>query len=170
MTRLLMLLTLLLALNLTGCVGAMPQTADEFRKALPGAFMGEHEVFEVNRNYKQVGKTFQKMAPKCLDIKIKTVSQTTTSYQVIVAKYTPTVVIGKKRAELHLQEKHEQGVMNIYDEPKAGHYLLVVDATPIGKNRTRIDFYRPSMGREALYKAIRGWATGKNVGCPDMAQ
>jgi hypothetical protein len=31
----------LLTIFLSGCAGTMPQTADEFRKALPGAFMGQ---------------------------------------------------------------------------------------------------------------------------------
>lgn len=170
MKRMLILLIALSTLTLSGCIGALPQNAEEFRKALPGAFLGKHETYEVNRSYKEIGKTFKKMAPKCLNMRIKTTSQSTTSYQVIVAKYTPTVIVNKKRAELHLQEKHEQGVMTVYDEPADGHYLLVIDATPIGKNKTRIDFYRPSMGREPLFNAIKGWTTGKNVGCPDMTQ
>jgi hypothetical protein len=30
--------------------------------------------------------------------------------------------------------------------------------------------YRPSMGYDVMIKAIKGWATGKNRGCPDMTK
>ncbi len=45
----------LLGTILSGCVGHMPQTADEFRTELPGAFLGEVEKFDVNRSFTDVG-------------------------------------------------------------------------------------------------------------------
>ena len=155
---------------LLGCAGSMPQTAGEFRKALPGAFMGKVETFEVNRPFKDVAKTFQTMAPKCLDVRIKTISDTYQSHQVIVAKYTPTVIVTQDKAELHVQERHEAGVLAVYKEPEKGHFLMVVDAIPLDKSRTQITMYRPSKGHEVMVKAIKGWATGKNVGCPDLTK
>ncbi len=153
-----------------GCAGHMPQTADEFRQELPGAFMGKVEKFDVNRSYTAVGKSFQKMAPKCLDVRIKTTSQSNTSYQVIVTKWNPTVKISDQRAELHIQQLHEQGVLNVYEVPKNGYYMMVVDANPIGKNKSQVVMYRSSVGNEALVKAIKGWAAGKNIGCPDLTK
>jgi hypothetical protein len=132
--------------------------------------MGKVETFEANRPFEEVARTFQTMAPKCLDVRIKTTSRTNTSYQVIVTKYHPTVVVSKQKAELHVQEKHESGVVAVYEEPKKGHYLMVVDATPLDKKRTTITMYRPSMGKDVMVKAIKGWATGDNVGCPDLTQ
>jgi hypothetical protein len=163
-------LFLLTALVISGCVGKMPQTADEFRQALPGAFMGQLETYEVDRSAAEIGKTFNKYAPKCLDVSIATTSQTSSSYQHIVTTYTPTVVVNQNRTELHLQEKHEQGVMTVYEEPAAGHYLMVVDATPIGANKTKIEFYRPSMGFDTMVTAINNWTRGKNLGCPDLTK
>ena len=163
------LVVVLLAMVLSGC-GKMPQTADEFRQAVPGAFMGKVETIEANRPLETVAKTFQTMAPKCLDVRIKTTSRTNTSYQVIVTKYHPTVIVKKQKAELHVQEKHESGVVAVYEEPAKGHYLMVVDATPLDKKRTAITMYRPSMGKDTMVKAIKGWATGDNVGCPDLTQ
>ncbi len=164
------LVVVFLVMILSGCVGKMPQTAEEFREALPGAFMGKVETFEANRPFEVVTRTFKTMAPKCLDVRIKTTSRTTTSYQVIVTKYHPTVVVTKQKAELHVQEKHESGVIAVYEEPAEGHYLMVVDATPLDKKRTQITMYRPSMGKDTMVKAIKGWATGDNVGCPDLTQ
>lgn len=60
--------------------------------------------------------------------------------------------------------------MNVGEEPENGYYLLVVDAIPISKNKTKIVFYRPSMGFDTLITAIKGWASGKNLGCPDLTQ
>jgi len=163
-------LFLIFLFMLSGCIGKMPQTPDEFRQVLPTAFMGKLETYEVARSSADIGKTFSKYAPKCLDKRIETVSQSQTSYQYIVTKYTPTVIVDKKRTELHVQEKHEKGVMAIYEEPEAGHFLMVVDATPIGKNKSRIDFYRPSMGFDTMVQAIKNWTEGKNLGCPDLTK
>ena len=153
---------------LGGCAGHMPQTADEFREGLPGAFMGKVEKFEVDRPHTEVGKSFQKMAPQCLDVRIKTTSQTNTSYQVIVTKWNPTVKISEQRAELHIQQLHEQGVLNIYEVPQKGYYMMVVDAIPLGKNSSQVVMYRSSVGNKALVKAIKGWAAGEEIGCPDL--
>lgn len=153
---------------LTGCVGHMPQTADQFREELPGAFMGEVEKFQVNRPYTEVGKTFQKMAPQCLDVRIKSTSQSSTSYQVIVTKWNPTVKIGDQKAELYIQQLHEQGVLNVYEVPEKGYYMMVVDAIPLDKNKSEVVMYRSSFGNKALIKAIKGWAAGEKIGCPDL--
>jgi hypothetical protein len=156
-------------LGITGC-GSMPRTAEEFRQAVPGAFMAGVETFEVERPFKDVAATFQKMAPKCLDTRIQTTSQTSTSYQVIVTKYNPTVIVSKNRAELHVQQIHEKGVVAVYEMPPKGYYLMVVDAIPVNSRKTKIDMYRPSMGHDVMVNAIKGWATGKNVGCPDLTK
>lgn len=160
---------ILVTLWLVGCV-SHPQTAEEFRKAVPGAFTAKVETFEVERPFKEVADTFKEMAPACLNKRIKTTSRTHMSYQVIVTAYKPTVLITGNKAELHLQQHHEAGVLNVSKEPEGGYYLLVADAQPIDRNKTRIDLYRPSIGHGVLVKAIRGWATGENVGCPDLTQ
>lgn len=160
---------LLSCMFLVGCV-SHPQTAEEFRVAVPGAFMGKVETFEVDRSFSTISNTMKRKAPECLDVTIKTTSQTTTSYQVIVTNYNPTVIVTDQRAELHLQQVHEQGVMNVSKVPENGYYLLVMDATPISGNKTRIDMYRPSIGFDVLIKALKGWSTGDNVGCPDLTK
>jgi hypothetical protein len=158
------------ATAIAGCAGQMPQTAEEFRKAAPGAFLMKTESYEVNRPLRQVAAAFQKRAPECLNVTVRTTSQTTTSYQVIVTTYKPTVVVSNERAELHLQRTHERGVVKVYKEPEGGHYLLVADAYPVGSNRTRIELFGPSKGHDVIYRAISGWATGENLGCPDLTK
>lgn len=165
-----LLIVALFTMLLSGCAISHPQTAEEFRKAVPGAFMGKVETFEVNRPLSEVAKTFQKKAPECLNVTIKTTSQTRMSYQVIITTYKPTVLVTEKKAELHVQFHHEAGVLNVSKEPEGGYYLIVADAIPLDKNTTRVDLYRPSMGYDALIKAIKGWAAGENLGCPDLTK
>jgi hypothetical protein len=153
-----------------GCVTQHPQTAEEFRQAVPGASFATVETFEVNRAFRDVARTFKQKGPQCLHGTVRTTSQTSTSYQVIVAEYNPTVVVTEKRAELHLQRHYVQGAMHVTEEPKGGYYLLVADAYPAGRNKTRIQIFRPSIGFAPLFQAIRNWASGKNLGCPDMAK
>ena len=160
----------LFTMMLSGCVTHHPQTAEEFRKAVPGAFMGKVETFEVNRPFSDVAKTFQKKAPECLNVSVKTTSQTRQSYQVIVTNYKPTVLVTEEKAELHVQQHHAAGVLNVTEEPNGGYYLLVADAFPLDKKRTRVDIYGPSIGHSVLIEAIKGWATGENIGCPDLTK
>lgn len=156
--------------TLAGCAAMTghPQNAEEFRKAVPGAFMGKVESFEVDRPFSEVARTFQEKAPECLDVSIRTVSRTNMSYQVIVTTYKPTVLVNGQKAELHVQFHHEQGVLNVTKEPEGGYYLLVADLFPLGENRTRVDLYRPSMGYDVLIKGVKGWAANDNSGCPDL--
>jgi len=165
-TRILAVATLLVA----GCATQHPQTAEEFRRAVPGAFMAKTETFEVKRAFRDVAETFQRKAPECLNVRIRTTSQSTTSYQVIVTSYKPTVVATKERAELHVQQHHEKGVMKVTTEPEGGYYLLVVDAYPVDRNTTRVQWFGPSRGYDALIRAVKGWAAGENLGCPDMTK
>ena len=158
-----------LALGAVACA-PMPQTAEEFRKAVPGAVMAKTDSYEVNRSVKDVAATFRRKAPECLNVSVRTVSQTTTSYQNILTEYKPTVMVNGERAELHVQQLHKTGVIYPSKPPEGGIYLLVADAYPLPGNRTRIQTYGPSKGYDVLYRAVRGWASGDNVGCPDMTK
>lgn len=157
---------------LAGC-GAMPLTAEEFRLAVPKSMMAKMETFEVKRPFRAVARTFKKQAPKCLNKTVTITSTTPGTYAPITSTYTvtykPTVIVSKKKVELHVQH-HTDNTIKVYKEPEGGYFLLVVDAYPIKKNRTRVDIYRPSVGYKVLIKAVKGWSTGKNVGCPDLTQ
>lgn len=160
----------LVSVLLSGCVTHHPQTAEEFRRAVPGAFMAKTETFEVNRPFREVAATFRKKAPECLEVTVRTTSRTTTSHQVIVTEFKPTVVVTQKRAELHVQQHHKAGVLKVTREPVGGYYLLVADAYPVDQNRTKVQMFGPSVGHGVLIRAVRGWATGENLGCPDMTK
>ncbi len=149
----------------------MPQSAEEFRQAVPGALMTKTESYEVNRPFRQVAAAFERKGPECLNIAVRTVSRTSTSYQNILTEYKPTVLVSGERAELHVQQLHKGGGVIYPSKPPAGGvYIMVADAHPQPGNRTRIQLYGPSRGYDVLYRAIRGWATGENLGCPDMTK
>jgi hypothetical protein len=153
-----------------GCAQNYPQNAQEFRVAVPGAFMGKVQTFEAKRPLREVAKTFQARAPECLNVSVRTVSQSSTSYQSILAVYKATVVNNPQKAELHLQRDYKSGVLVPGKVPPGGLYMLVADATAVDAKRTRIDIYGPSMGADVVIRAINGWATGENLGCPDMTK
>jgi len=156
-------------LSVAGCA-QQPQTAQEFREAIPGAFMGKVQTFEAKRPLAAVAKAFQARAPECLNVAVRSVSQSSTSYQNILTVYHATVVNHPQKAELHLQRDFKSGVLVPGKVPPGGLYYLVADATPIDNSRTRIDIYGPSVGTDTLIRAITGWANGDNLGCPDMTK
>ena len=160
-----------LAVLLAAC-GTMPQNPEDFRKAVSGGtMMTKTDSYEVNRSTQAVGTAFKQRAQECLGVQVRTVSRTSTSYQNILTSYKPTVIANDRRAELHLQQLHQGGGV-IYPQkpPEGGVYIFVADATPVSAKRTRIQLYGPSMGYDVLYRAVRGWTTGENLGCPDMTK
>jgi hypothetical protein len=162
---------LLAAAALAGCAVNFPQNAQEFREQVPGATFGQKKTFEAKRSFREVARTFQAKAPQCLSVSVRTVSQTSTSYQNILTTYKPTVRVSGQKAEIHVQRHYQGGGVIIPGkEPEGGLYVLVADATPVDRARTRIDIYAPTHGADAMIRAITGWATGENVGCPDMTK
>jgi hypothetical protein len=156
---------------LAGCVTQQPQNAEEFRKVAPGAFLMGSETLEVNRPLRDVAAAWQRRAPECLNASVKTTSQTSTSYQVITSIYKPTVVVGKDRAELHVQREFKGGgVITVGNPPPGGPYIIVADAYPLPGNRTKLQLLAPTKGQDVVIRAIKAWASGESVGCPDLTK
>ena len=85
-----------------------------------------------------------------------------------VNTYKPTFVATANRAELHVQLQRS-AVVEV-GSPPDGFYRVVLDATPIAKNRTQIDIYAKSLDEGLLRKALHGWVRGDNLGCPDLTK
>lgn len=151
---------------IAGCSVNYPQTADEFRQQIPAATFGKLQTFEAKRSYRDVARTFQAKAPECLNVAVRTVERGSSTTRTL----KPTVLVNEKKTELHIQQTWSGNVIVPGKVPEGGMYYIVADATPIDRNRTRIDIYGPSMGADTLVRAIEGWATGENVGCPDMTK
>lgn len=158
------------ALLLAACAVQHPQNAQEFRQYVPTSSFAKVQTFEANRPFREVAKTFQAKAPECLDVAVRTVETSATSSINVLTTYKPTVVVTEKKAELHVQRSFKGNVIVPGKVPEGGDYFVVADATPLDRNRTRIDIYAPTMGSSTVIRAITGWATGENVGCPDMTK
>jgi len=164
-------IAIIAALLLAGCATQQPQNAEEFRKVAPGAFLMGSETLEVNRPLRDVAAAWQRRAPECLNASVRTTSQTSTSYQVIVTTYKSTVVVGKDRAELHVQREFKGGgVITVGNPPSGGPYIIVADAYPLPSNRTRVQMIAPTKGQDVVIRAIKSWASGENLGCPDLTK
>ena len=163
-------LILVLALVAGACAVKHPQTADEFRQQIPSAFMGMKKTFDVKRPYRDVARTFQAKAPECLNTSVRMTERSATSSSNILTTYKPTVLVSDKKAEVHVQRTMKGNVIVPGTPPPGGMYFVVADATPVDRGTTRIDIYGPSKGANAIIQAITGWATGENVGCPDMTK
>jgi len=171
MRKHLLLALIVVTLVASGC-GA-PQTAEEFRKVIaPGHLMAKVINLEVDRPFSEVAASFKKMAPQCLNKRVETRSTTPNRYggatSEVVTQYTPTVIVNKDKAELHVQMKYVQGVKSIGKEPAAGNYLLVADAVPAGKNKSKVTIYSVSVYKR-LIAAVENWSKGDHL-CPDLTQ
>lgn len=160
-----------LALLLVGC-GGMAKNAEEFRQgALNSPFKGVFnlvETYEVARPFPEVSATLQKKAKECLAITYDWTSEygQYRTKRSGTSTYKPTFRATAKRAELHVQLK--QSAVTEIGAPPDGGYRIVLDATPLPKNRTRIVTYASSAEANVFEEAMRGWVTGDNLGCPDL--
>lgn len=126
----------------------------------------------VNRSFSQVASTYQRMAPRCLNVEL--------DYRTTNVKYgdnqdyifTSKVRRSSNKVTLTLQKYIEgtEYAMKTGEMPKGGAYVLVVDAVPYGKNQTKITTYERTMFFAPLEfrNAIDGWGTGEFIGCPSF--
>jgi hypothetical protein len=161
-------------LALGGCAALQPpQSAEAFRLEASGALLPRTGTVEVGRPLREVADAFRKKAPECLDRTETATIVTITDYQEIVRTYVttykPTVVEGAQRAELHVQWR-TQGEIHLSPPPAGGAYRLVADAYALAGDRTRLQWFVPSAADDFLVHAIRGWATGENMQCPDFSR
>jgi hypothetical protein len=161
------------AVLLAGCA-AQPQTAEEFRRAIPNELFAGSGSIEVSRPFAEVAATLGKKAPECLQGSVTTTTQIITQFRVITRVYVtawkPTVAVGQERVELHLQA-HTLGEIHLSRSPAGGPYRLVADAYPIDAGRTRLQWFSardPLGGPDYLVRAIAGWASGESLVCPDL--
>src|SRR5262245_63136501 len=161
--RLPFLSSVLAAAVLGGC--ASPQTADEFRQTKTKV-----DAHEVNRPLREVAATLRSRAPECLNATVRRTIPGPT-YQVIDVAYKPKVVVTDRKAELHLQMRYVRGVLTTVNEPEDGYYVLVADVYAVDSKHSRAEMFASGMGGyDPVVRAINGWITGKNLGCPDMSK
>ena len=92
------------AVLLAGCAGKMPQTAEEFRQMAPGAFMVQVQTVDVKRSPREIGETFRRRAPDCLNVTIRTTSSparrpaSRVACRCASSKYAGTVTTARRTA------------------------------------------------------------------------
>ena len=153
-----------------GCtIANAPMSAKEFREVVKNNPKYTHsEVYTVNVPYQTVLNNFKQLAPKCLDVTVKSSSYSSTqgvsnSYEY----YKHTLLTGKSSAELHVQRL--QPVDQVYiKQPEDGSYIVVADAANAGANKTRITLSYATMFGTPVATAIKGWSHNKNLSCPDL--
>lgn len=160
------------ALLLAGCTSLYPpKSADEFRRAASASLLPKTGSLEVARPLPQVSDDLRKKSAECLDVSVTAVTKTITDFQEIIrtyyVTYKPTVVAAPERTELHVQW-HTKGDIHLSRAPEGGAYRLIVDAYPAGGGRTRLQWFSPTSATDFLTEAVKGWATGENMACPDL--
>ena len=162
------------AVLLAGCAALQPpQTAEEFRREAAAALLPKTGTIEIDRPLQEVAAAFGRMAPECLDRTETATTKTITNYQEIirtyVATYKPKVLTTPQRVELHVQW-HTKGEIHVSPPPEGGAYRLLADAYPAGGGRTRLQWFDVTAGQDFLLDAVKGWATGQNMECPDLTK
>lgn len=159
----------------SGCATApMPQTAEEYRQivAKDEIFGTLFETYEVNQPYSKVAATLKAKAKECLDLKLAFEQCIKRSCQDFDVFYTPTVLSQARKTELHVQWRRtpENAIYTNGKPPAKGPYILVADAVPAGNGKTRMNIYTTKHVYTLLPPAIKHWASGTNMGCPNLAQ
>ena len=152
-----------IALLLGGCVG-FTLDSEEFRRSMTS--IGSVEQLDVNRPLRDVAATFRERAPACLNVTTTHYGGANVRYTMTVMTYTPHVIVTDTRVELHLQARF-QG-LTFHDQGQNGAYMFLVHATPLDAQRTHLEIWRGGFGGDKLPSAVKGWASGSFLGCPDL--
>lgn len=169
LTSLLMLVVLLAA------CGAMPKTADEFRATLkqnPNMMGVRVEHFDINRPMPQAARFVKKKTEECLKKTIRHKSKTSsggmlTSYSDSLVSYKPVTEISATKATISMTENWT----NLKGEPtQEPYFAFVMDIKPVSSNKSKADlYYTWGEPRPRIAKALTAWATGTDIGCPNLA-
>ena len=159
------------AVLLFGCA-SQPKTADQLRDNVKrNAAFSSREVFDVKKPYHQVSGTLKKKWLECLD---STATGSMYRGKGLVAVqtnvYKPKVAVTARRTELTLQHKVTGGSKQLGSPPPDGFFIIVTDVYSANTNTSRVDVQKHTLGYAGVMKAIRHWAEGTNMGCPDLAQ
>ena len=157
------------ALLLSGCAGA-PKSADTFRAQVSAR--GPFKIidrFEVARPFGEVAATLRKKTDECLHVRMNWHTTGSVVGRSGTHTYKPTFIAGANKAELHVQMKRQGGVVEM-GAPPDGYYRVVLDAAAAGPARTKIDMYVDSIDDNVIRNALRGWAQGTQLGCPDVTR
>lgn len=158
--------------TLAGCVGPLPQNPQEFRQqAANGGFGKAHETYQVDGTYREVAARIKHKSYECLNKVVRTQTCRGTSCVSMDYHLHPHFYSRGDSSEFDLQvDVTPKGAINVGGKPpKGGAYAAVVDITPVAGHHSKLAVYAVDMGfYEHIPVAIRHWADGSNLGCPDL--
>ena len=115
-------------------------------------------------------RTLKRNTQRCLSGNVRTVAHGAMSFQVLNTTYHPTLRLTKKRAEIHLQQRHRGGVISVTKAPADGYYLLVADVISMRNGKSSVALYRPRRGYQNITGSVKGWIAGTDSSCPDLTK
>lgn len=163
--------TLALLVLMTAPVAAIevPQTRPEFVAAVAaGAGATKMETFVVERGFDEVYRTLEKRVPPCLDVEVRRSGMVGNQMEVSSSDYNPTLKrVGAGKAEFALQVVHRPRGVG-HKPPPGGLYVMAADLRSIGKGRTEVVLYRPTIGFKKITRSFAQWAMGEAEDCPKL--
>lgn len=147
----------------------VPQTRQEFVNAVAaGAGATAMETFVVERSIDEVYGLLSKKSSTCLDVQVRRSGFVGNQMEVSSSDYNPTLRrVGRNKAEFALQVIHRPRGLG-HSPPPGGLYVMAADLRPLGRNRTEIILYRPTIGFKSITKSFKQWAGGEDADCPKL--
>lgn len=145
----------------------VPQSRDEFVKAVEDGRGAAVETITIDRSLDAVYPVLEERAKTCLDVQVNR-----TGYVGYVERsssdYNPTVrrVAGDK-AEFTLQVAHNPRGVG-HTPPAGGLYMMAADLRSIDANHTQVILYRPKIGTGKITDSLKRWVAGESSDCPKL--
>ena len=171
LTRLCALLSAIAVVS--GCASLQSKTADDLRTNVKsGGSFTSKDIFEVKKPYRQVSDTLKKKWLECLDSTGRSaIHRGGNTFGSATNTYTPKAATNDQRTELTLQHKVSgKGITQVGGPPPEGFFIIVTDVYPVDRGTSRVEVQKHTPGYDAVMKAVRGWAEGSSMACPDLSQ
>ena len=145
----------------------VPQTREEFVKAISDGRGAEVETLEVDRSLDDVYVVLEERAKTCLDVQV-TRTANVGYVERSSSDYNPTVRrVARDRAEFTLQVAHNPRGVG-HTPPAGGLYMIAVDLRSIDENHTEAVVYRPRIGAGKVTDSLKQWVAGHSSECPKL--
>jgi hypothetical protein len=146
----------------------VPQSRQEFVKAVSeGKGATTTETFTVEQGIDSLYSVLQDKASACLDVEVRRSGWVGGTMESSSSDYNPTLRRVGGRIEFALQVVHRpRGIGE--NAPPGGLYVMAADITALGKGRSQVTLYRPTIGYGKVADRFRQWARGDDADCPKM--
>ena len=126
------------------------------------------ERYVVDRGVGQVYSLLKRNSSICLNVQVRRSGFVGNQMEVSSTTYNPTVrMVGGDRAEFTLQVVHRPRGLG-HTPPVGGLYVMAADIRSLGRGRSEVLLYRPTIGYKKIVNSFRQWTAGEDVDCPKM--